>query len=198
MDQQDTTTRMTRRDALKSAVALFGGSIALAQLGPVAHAMAVAEQSGPRFLSPDQLSVLNRAVDIIIPRTDTPGAAAAGVHYFIDSMLADWANDESRERMSSAIADIDAKSQDTHGKRFVELDNDQQSVLLEAMDNEIYALPDDADVPFGMLKWATIFGYYTSEVGASVELKFNPIPGPSPGCVPFKEDDRAWYKHGGF
>jgi hypothetical protein len=40
----------------------------------------------PRYFNEDELGLLARLVDIIIPRTDTPGAADAGVHLYIDHL----------------------------------------------------------------------------------------------------------------
>ena len=50
---------------------------------------------------------------------------------------------------------------------------------------------------FEHAKQLTLLGYYSSEIGGSVELRFNPIPGDSPGCVPLESIGRAWYKHWG-
>ena len=41
----------------------------------------------PRFFTPEQLLVVSRLTDLIIPPTDTPGAAAAGVPQYIDLVV---------------------------------------------------------------------------------------------------------------
>lgn len=196
-DSADQTARLTRREALQGAIAMVGGSIAAAQLAPLASALADGEQAAPRFLSDELFAVVERTADLIIPETDTPGALGARVHYFIDSMLADWANESSRETFSRAIRQIDDAARRLHDRAFVTLDAGQQFALLEAIDRDAYD-STDADAPFRKLKELILLGYYSSEVGASVELRFNPIPGPSTGCVPLVDIGRAWYKHGGF
>jgi gluconate 2-dehydrogenase gamma chain len=35
-------------------------------------------------------------------------------------------------------------------------------------------------------------GYFTSEPGATVALKYEPVPGAYHGCVPLAEIGRAW------
>lgn len=45
---------------------------------------------------------------------------------------------------------------------------------------------------FPMMKELTLVGYYTSEVGATEELRYEPVPGRWEGCVPFDEIERAW------
>ncbi len=190
-------TRLTRREALQGAIALVGGSIAASQLAPLASALAEGRQAAPRFLSDELFAVLERTADLVIPETDTQGALGARVHYFIDGMLADWANESSREILTRAIRQIDDAARRHHDSAFVTLDAGQQFALLEAIDRDAYDRTD-ADVPFRKLKELILLGYYSSEVGASVELRFNPIPGPSIGCVPLVDIGRAWYKHGGF
>lgn len=45
---------------------------------------------------------------------------------------------------------------------------------------------------FRMLKELTLVGYYTSEVGASEELRFVQVPGRWEACIPFEEVGRTW------
>jgi len=54
--------------------------VAIAAIGAAAPALA-----GPIFSNED-LQILVRLVDVIIPRTGTPGASDVGVHLYIDRM----------------------------------------------------------------------------------------------------------------
>jgi gluconate 2-dehydrogenase gamma chain len=45
---------------------------------------------------------------------------------------------------------------------------------------------------FRTMKELTLLGYYTSQIGATQELKYAPIPGRFDGCVPFATIGRAW------
>jgi gluconate 2-dehydrogenase gamma chain len=50
-----------------------------------------------------------------------------------------------------------------------------------------------AAVPFfHMIKELTLVGYYTSEAGATQELRHEPVPGRYEGCVPFERIGRSW------
>lgn len=193
-ERNQETVRLTRRDALKSAIALVGGSVAASQLATLATAMAAESRSAPLYLSAAQFAVVERTADLVIPATDTLGALGAGVPSFIDRMLAGWANEDSRAILKRAIEEIDASAWQAHGRPFIELDEGRQFALLEMADRGAFDGANDK-APFRMLKTLIIFGYYTSEVGASVELRFNPIPGPTAGCVPLEDIGRAWYKH---
>ena len=45
---------------------------------------------------------------------------------------------------------------------------------------------------FRMMKELTLLGYYTSEAGATRELRYVPVPGRYDGCVPFTTIGRTW------
>lgn len=45
---------------------------------------------------------------------------------------------------------------------------------------------------FATMKELTVVGYYTSEIGATQELRYLAVPGPYRGCIPFTEARRTW------
>lgn len=50
-----------------------------------------------------------------------------------------------------------------------------------------------AELPFfRTMKELTLAGYYTSEIGATQELRHAPVPGRYDGCLPFAEVGRTW------
>jgi gluconate 2-dehydrogenase gamma chain len=54
-------------------------------------------------------------------------------------------------------------------------------------------MPTEPDVPFfRTMKELTLVGYYTSEIGATRELRHAPVPGRFEGCVPLDQIGRAW------
>ncbi|MGH9505332.1 MAG: gluconate 2-dehydrogenase subunit 3 family protein, partial [Terriglobales bacterium] len=42
----------------------------------------------PRAFAPAQFALLTELVDLVLPRTDTPGAVDAGAHWYVDQMAA--------------------------------------------------------------------------------------------------------------
>ena len=53
--------------------------------------------------------------------------------------------------------------------------------------------PEPGHQPFfRTMKELTLLGYYTSQIGATQELKYAQVPGRFDGCVPFSSIGRAW------
>jgi len=43
-----------------------------------------------------------------------------------------------------------------------------------------------------MMKELTIWGYFSSEPGATKALRYIAVPGHYDGCIPYKKGDKAW------
>ncbi len=84
----------TRREALKIIGAVgvtcafpFSANELYGQHVHNHEALQEAQPPAPKFFNPAQLLVISRLTDLIIPPTDTPGAAAAGVPAYIDLVV---------------------------------------------------------------------------------------------------------------
>lgn len=185
----DSPFTLTRRKAL----GLVGSTVTLAQLGLLSKSVAsIAGDAPPRFFSDEQFAIVERVVDLIIPQTDTPGALQAGVHRFIDLMLVEWASPVRQARFVAGLEDIDGRARESGAAGFVAASVDQQTHVLETMDKERFA--NDGTISFfGELKNLVLFAYYTSEVGATVELQHQPVPVDYLPCVPTDEIGRTWF-----
>ncbi len=158
------------------------------------HAAAQADQrlapnaQRPRALDRHAAETVAAACERIIPADETPGAIAAGVPQFIDRMLADWYEPEERDRFLQGLSILDARSQTANGRVFVLCTVAQQDALLTALDAEVQALDPDRRSShwFAMLKYLTVWGYCTSEVGMKAELGLYPQPTRYDGSAPYK------------
>jgi hypothetical protein len=147
----------------------------------------------PKVLDAHQDETVTVLSELIIPATDTPGAAAALVNRFVDEVLAD-AEDGARQEFVAGLRWLDARSQERFGAAFVKARPQEQSALLTTL---AFGPRDPADEPgrrfFESIKKMTVTGYYTSEVGMAHELRddgqvfFTEFPGcrhPEHGAAP--------------
>ena len=191
---------MQRRDALGmfgAAVCgrvLFGLTPASArEIARKAHQQLRASSTRRRLvLDEHQDRTVLALAELIIPATDTPGAAEARVNEFVDLLLAEWFDDDERTRFLRGLANVDVRSLDLFGRVFVETAASQQTALLHGLDAEVTALREanlDADSHFfATMKWLTLYGYYTSEVGQTEELQAEIRPGRYDPCAPVVRD----------
>jgi len=126
----------------------------------------------PAFLSDQQNETLIALGEVIIPKTDTPGAKEAFVNRFLDLLLS-VEPAEAQRQFTEALASMDSESQKQFGKNFRELAVEDQVWLVTP-----WSYPADADrwageegrsntgqEHFLRLKRLIAYGYYGSEVG---------------------------------
>jgi len=182
-----------RREALKG-LALAVGAAATGWAGRAAAAAPVLTWT-PTALTGDQARLVDVVAELIIPATDTPGARQAGVPQFIDRALANYCNKTQKDLLIGGLSRMDGDARASYGDVFVALDPQQQVALLTAYDQEAGVARSQSPAQphfFAALEdWVTI-GYFTSEPGATVALKYDPVPGAYHGCVPLAEVGRAW------
>lgn len=201
---------MNRRDFLQCAALLVSGASA-SQLGFSLNPRQqdylatapdyIAQESD--YLTPPQRRIVAAMAEIVIPRTDTPGAVDAGVPRFIELMAADWFNDQERAIFEAGLADMERSVPARHGAPFDQLEPKQQLRIMEDMED---AASDSAWYDFGnvqrqfisdapficQIKELTIWGFFTSEVGATQVLRYNPMPMRFDGDIPLSPDDSTW------
>jgi len=194
-DSPDAPRTIDRREALRRAALMLGGVISAPVIAGVLAGCRGRRHSGA--LSSEQLELVATIADHILPETDTPGARAVGVHQFVDAMLAEGYAGPDRARFIAGLADVDARARAACGRPFLECAREQQRAVLDDLDRETFAPPAtplaSTEVPFfRTFKELTLVGYYTSETGATRELRHAPVPGRYDGCVPLAQIGRTW------
>ena len=194
-----TSEGIDRRQALRRVGALLGGIVSAPTVAGVLSGCE--RMTGPDWTPQTLTAAQNQMVDtiaeIIIPTTDTPGASAANVNRFIDALVGESYLPEDRDRFLEGLDDLDSRCQENYGASFMDCTPEQQRALVGELDDETFgpdASESDRDTPpfFRMLKELVIVGYYTSEIGATQELKTNTVPGRYDGNVPYDKVGRAW------
>jgi hypothetical protein len=179
-----------RREALRRAAVLLGGALSAPAIAGVL-AGCDSRSPGHAALTSEQLELAATIADHIIPETDTPGARAAGVHGFIDKMLAEHYPESEKQRVLNGLAELDTRARQSCSDAFIRCTADEQRAMLGRVDQEAFG---DRAQPhwFRTIKELTVVGYYTSEAGATRELRHVAVPGRFDACVPFEQIERAW------
>ena len=183
---------MNRRDLLRSLAATIAlpalaglSTDSLFAVGRGVHRRAHA--GGFQVLDPHQRETVATIAEMIIPATDTPGARGAEVHRFIDLLLAEWAPDDDRRQFLEGLADVDARARAASAPDFLTATEAQRAAILTALDAEAQERRKaQRDAPphfFERMKFLTVYGYCTSEVGATAELHYEVIPGSYDACT---------------
>jgi len=182
---------MDRRDVIRglasgAAAPLLGAMFPAEMLswGREIHLAVGADQSVTGALPAVVMQTLAAACERIIPTDETPGAAVAGVPAFIDRMLSDWYDQPERSRVVAGLESVDALSRTRFSRAFAACSSAEQDALLLELDRE------GPSHWFGTVKYLTIWGYFTSEVGVVRELGTWPSPGRYDGCAPYSPRPR--------
>jgi glucoside 3-dehydrogenase (cytochrome c) hitch-hiker subunit len=188
---------MNRREWLKNMSVLAVGAIAGPSLLAVFDAHAAAQKPGakPQFFQPAQYTLVGAVADIVIPRTDTPGATDAGVPLFIDQMFTAVYAKADQTRYLTAMAAFDKAG----GKPFMQLDDAQRKALVTKLHKEALAVPKGGKVPPAadfvlMSKKLTMLGFFLSQPGCTQVLQYAPVPGAWKGDIPLNQagNGKAW------
>lgn len=159
---------MDRRTALQRLGLLAGASISASTVAAVLGGCQATPHPGyvPRTVSNAQFQYLSEVADIILPRSDTPGATDVGVPGFMDTLLTEYVLQSDRSEFVSGIDAMMVSSP--------QMTVDQAS----AVDLRAFSEPFPEDVEartWRRLKEWTVVGYYTSAEGASAELDIMPF-----------------------
>lgn len=176
---------MDRRTSLLAIGALGAHALFPRVLDAWAETQAATGPWQPRALSPAAGAQVAALADAIIPDTDTPGAGAAGVHVFIDLLLADCLSADERTAFVDGLAAFDASCRQAHGTGIEGATPAQRTALLVRAETEKNPFVQN-------LKSLTVLGYGSSKIGASQALAWDAVPGAYRGCVDLKPGQRTW------
>ena len=201
---------MNRREALLRVAGLMGGTLSASTLLAIRKGLAAGNGSAattsaatqPSILTTSQRDIVSGVIDVMIPRTDTPGAVDVGVPGFIDLMLKDVYTQADRDRYLAGLADFDATAVAENGKKFVALEKTQQVALVRkfhdaavAEERRLRRAHAHPQRPFILMtKELTLLGFFTSQAGATQVLQYVAVPGSYHGCIPLEQagNGKTW------
>ncbi|BDQ12590.1 gluconate 2-dehydrogenase subunit 3 family protein [Sediminibacterium sp. TEGAF015] len=178
---------MNRREALSSVALLLGGTI----LGSQAFLSGCKSTAGDAVaFTPEDIAFLNEVAETILPKTDTPGAKEANVGEFMTVIVKDCYKPEEAKVFMEGMAKL-------KGTNFMKASAEERTKMLTELDAEAKAFqekkkPEELPHYFRMMKELTLWGFFTSEVGATKVLRYVAVPGKFEGCTEYKKGDKAW------
>jgi hypothetical protein len=190
---------MNRRDAITRVSLLLGGTLlgAEAFLSGCNNAPEKTIGGGGTNFSNDDIAYLDEIAETILPATDTPGAKEAKVGEFMARIVKDCYTEKDQKIFLDGMQALNEASKKKNGKAFMESTPEQRHDLLVDLDKEqkTYTDKKQKDDPahyFRMMKELTLWGYFTSEPGATKALRYVAVPGKWQGCIDYKKGDKAW------
>jgi len=185
-----------RREALRKTALLMGAAVSASALtGILQGCKATPELTyTPQFFTDDQARIITEVAEIIIPRTDTPGAKDTGVPGFIDLMLKDCYSKEDQDRFLAGLTAFDEEAKKAYGDSFIYCKPEQQVELVKKIHSEALAKKEEKRPFILMAKELTLLGFFTSEPGATQVLQYVAVPGSYKGCIPLAEagNGKTW------
>lgn len=189
---------MNRRDAISRVALLLGGTVlgAEAFLSGCKNSDKNIGGAGINF-SNDDITFLDEVAETILPATNTPGAKEAKVGEFMTRIVRDCYHEKDQKIFIDGMQKLDVAGKKKNGKSFLDSNPEQRHELLVDLDKEqkeymAKKKPEDPTHYFRMIKELTLWGYFTSEPGATKALRYVAVPGRYEGCIPYKKGDKAW------
>ncbi len=189
-----------RREALRKTALLMGAAVSASALTGILQGCKAAPELTytPSFFTEDQARIVSEVAEIIIPKTDTPGAKDTGVPGFIDLMLKDCYTKEDQDRFLAGLTAFEEEAKKAYGDSFIYCKPEQQVELVTKIHAAAVAESKEnkeAKRPFILMaKELTLLGFFTSEPGATQVLQYIAVPGSYKGCIPLAEagNGKTW------
>ena len=166
---------MNRRDLLKKGVYGLAVVTLSSTLMSTLQRCSSIEKYNPVNFSKTEFSLLSNIVDFFIPKTETPGALDMKVPQFIDIIISETYNIESKNNFSNKLKLL---IEDFKTKNIDLLDNNSiKSKFVSDFNKKTHHKTYD------QIRDLTVWGFKTSKEIALNVLNYNPIPGYQIGCT---------------
>lgn len=184
---------MERRDFIAT-TGLFLGTVSASGLVHALNSGVYTARSRQHKLSSLQMALITTLSDLIIPRTDTPGALEAGVPEFVRGVVSDWYTDSEFNVFATGLQWLENSANKRFRCSYVRCRDVEKTTLLQEMEADArdYHRAHPPEVTsdsvagkgaidefapfFTKIKELVVIGYYTSELAAQTEMVYLPIP----------------------
>ena len=195
---------MDRRKALRKTGLFAGATILMPSMLSLFESCKTENRLDwePLFFTEVEAKTIASLIDMILPRTDTPGGLDVKSDIFIDRVIAKTYDKLGQENIRAEIAAFNENCKSKYGDVFYDLSvADKTSVLNEAEKNSgkfgsgVWGTgvgPQETIGFYRSMKSMAIWAYFTAEeIGENV-LSYDPIPGKYEPCKPLSEVGNKW------
>jgi len=170
------------------------------------------------YFTEENIKLLDEIGETIIPATSTsPGAKAAQIGQFMKVYVTDCYTPDEQSTFWYGINKIKEISSNKYKNQFPKLTLLQKKEILQKFEKDAQeyaknkkkstsasgdavqtgkgnqeAMNEYGGHFYPMVKELTLFGFFTSQPGATKALRYIQTPGSYKGDVPYKEGDKAW------
>lgn len=178
--------KITRRVFLGTSVFVVSAPILAklpsseSELGPQKIGLQKVTQAG-QFFDAEQLTTLADIADIMIPKTDTPGASEAHVIPVLDALMLTWAGSETKQRYLNLLKQVDQLSVETYGSTYQKSSHAKRVALITQLDQRAFTnKSSELSINYRKFKEIVFHVYYTSE---EANPDYILMPGSYKGCL---------------
>ncbi|MGM0506919.1 MAG: gluconate 2-dehydrogenase subunit 3 family protein [Bacteroidota bacterium] len=187
---------MKRREAIKRTAAVMGGALFAPTLAGLLQGCTPRGDSEwePTHFREDQASWIRVLSETILPETDTPGALATGVPEWMERMVFEVYSESNRDRFLEGLDDLDNQMNEMYDRSIDQLESEERLEAVKELNREMVKGENSrpSSGTYRLIKELTLLGYYTSESGATEELRYEAVPGRYEGCIPYDEIGATW------
>ena len=201
---------MKRRDALKNMGLATGYAFAVpSTLEFLASCTQEAKDNWkPLFFTDDEVGIIKKIADVILPKTDIPSASEVGIHIFVDEQAYYMLDAEEQKNIKEGIATTNEafggnmSSASLEGiEKFIKKmfdDYTQNAKVWQEKQSKMDMLQDVerkevlVNSFLTALRSTVLYGYYTCEKIGEEVLSYDPIPTKYEGCIPLESVGNAW------
>jgi len=190
---------MKRRDILKYTALATGAAISAPLLTSILSGCNTATVAKlpdykPVFFEQGEFSVLSTLVDTILPKTDSPSAAALGVQNIIDTIVGTVYKEEERAKYKTNFSAL--LQYFNQGKETIDFDSIKDKISLENL-KQLYGdtaeTSEAARAALKNIKQQTVAFYLSTEEIGKNYLNYLPVPGTYEPCIQLKDvGGKAW------
>ncbi|MBK9044547.1 MAG: gluconate 2-dehydrogenase subunit 3 family protein [Saprospiraceae bacterium] len=189
---------MDRREALKAVSLILGYSLTGTSALVLLNGCKAESNTdwAPNFFSEAEIKLIAEIAEIILPKTDTPGAKDAMCERYVDEAVFLFYKKEDQQKFKKDLTVFDDYAKNKFSKAFMALNQNEKEKILEIVVKSMLKNEKDQKNKshiFNKLKELTISGYCTSEVGTKGGLlEYRPVPGPYQGCIDYISVGKTW------